>query len=260
VGEAKALVLRPIKASEANALVRRVHYSGKVVNNSQLHIGVFWNGRLEGAMQFGPPLDKRKIAGLVRGSQWHNFMELNRMAFGEALPRNGESRALGVAFRLLRKHAPQVKWVVSFADATQCGDGTIYRASGFLLTGIKENNQIWRLPDGTTVSRTTMTKAQHVSRTGGAASMSAVIADGGKPIPGYQFRYVRFIDPTWADRLTVPVIPFDQIPDECRMYRGEKMTRAGSSEPPGHPPEVGGAAPTPALHLPPDDTGGPCPS
>jgi hypothetical protein len=37
---------------------------------------------------------------------------------------------------------------VSFADGTQCGDGTIYRASGFVLTGIKENDQIWQAPSG----------------------------------------------------------------------------------------------------------------
>jgi len=268
VGDAKALVLRPIQASEANALVRRVHYSGKVVNNSQLHIGVFWNGRLEGAMQFGPPMDKRKIAGLVRGSEWHHFLELNRMAFGEALPRNSESRALGIAFRLLRKHAPQVKWIVSFADGTQCGDGTIYRASGFVLTLIKPSENLIRLPSGAVIHKMTLESNPTAKRpelggrsyyevTGGRYNLRAYTEEvGGVEVPGYQFRYIRFIDPAWADRLTVPVIPFDKIPDECRMYRGEKMTRAGSSEPSGCPPEVGGAAPTPALHLPSASTEG----
>lgn len=145
---AKDLLVAPISAQDANALVRRVHYSGKTVNNSQLHLGVFLNGRLEGAMQFGPSLDKRKIMGLVASTGWNGFIELNRMAFGERLPRNSESRALGVAFRLLRKHYPHIEWIVSFADATQCGDGTIYRASGFVLTGIKKNNQIWEAPSG----------------------------------------------------------------------------------------------------------------
>ena len=117
---AKDIRVAPINAADANTLVRRVHYSGKVVNNSQLHLGVFLDGRLEGAMQFGPSLDKRKIIGLVEGTGWNGFIELNRMAFGERLPRNSESRALGVAFRLIRKHYPHIEWVVSFADATQC--------------------------------------------------------------------------------------------------------------------------------------------
>ena len=153
MGKAKDIILRPVTAQEANELVRRVHYSGKVVNNSQLHIGVFYAGKLEGAMQFGPSLDKRKIQGLVAGTAWHEFIELNRMAFSDVLPRNSESRALAIAMRLLRKHAPQIKWVVTFADGTQCGDGTIYRAAGFVLTGIKKNNQIWVAPDGEVTNR-----------------------------------------------------------------------------------------------------------
>ena len=105
------------------------------MNNSQIHIGVFYGGKLEGAMQFGPSLDKRKLQGLVEGTLWNEFIELNRLAFTDNLPRNSESRALAVAMKLLRKHAPQIKWVVTFADGTQCGDGTIYRAAGFVLTG-----------------------------------------------------------------------------------------------------------------------------
>lgn len=153
MGKAKDIVLKPIDRNEANALVKRIHYSGKVVNNSQLHIGVFYQGRLEGAMQFGPSLDKRKIMGLVSGTGWNEFIELNRMAFSDNLPRNSESRALGVAMRLIKKYAPQVKWVITFADATQCGDGTIYRAAGFVLTSIKKNTQIWEAPDGKKAAR-----------------------------------------------------------------------------------------------------------
>lgn len=261
MGSAKDIILRPISAQEANALVRRVHYSGKVVNNSQLHIGVFYHGRLEGAMQFGPSLDKRKIQGLVTGTLWNEFIELNRMAFSDALPRNSESRALSIAFKLLRKHAPQLKWVISFADATQCGDGTIYRASGFVLTGIKKNDQIWQAPDeaGTRFSRTSLTdnrshneqrKAQTLSRgnatkgkhimhtasirpgigaigsaavTGGASSMKAYIEAGFKPLEGYQLRYIYFLDPTARKRLTVPELPYSRITElGAGMYKGEK--------------------------------------
>lgn len=269
---AKDLILRPITAQEANAVVRRIHYSGKVVNNSQIHIGAFYGGRLEGALQFGPSLDKRKMIGLVEGTLWNEFIELNRMAFSEALPRNSESRAIAIAMRILRKHAPHLKWVVSFADGTQCGDGTIYRASGFVLTSIKPNNQIWQAPDGevTTrmvatdtrrpergrllakvaasaresrtsltdgrsktqqraavrLSRVTATKAGNILETGGA-SMKTFIAAGFRPIPGFQLRYLYFLDPTARQRLTVPILPFSEIDRlGAGMYRGKP--RAGS--------------------------------
>lgn len=148
MGDAKQLIVKPISARDANRIVRQLHYSGTVVNNSQLHLGVFMGDKCGGAMQFGPSLDKRKMLGLVTGTLWNEFIELNRMAFADWLPRNGESRCIGYAMRWIRKQHPWIKWVVSFADGTQCGDGTIYRASGFVLTGIKENNQIWEAPSG----------------------------------------------------------------------------------------------------------------
>lgn len=243
---AKDILLRPIPAGEANDLVKRVHYSGKVVQNSQIHIGVFYNGKLEGAMQFGPSLDKRKIQGLVTGTQWHEFIELNRMAFSEALPRNSESRALSVAMRILRKHAPQIKWVISFADATQCGDGTIYRAAGFVLTGIKRNDQVWIAPGGARFSRTALTdptskrrqaeavrisrgnatKAKNILDTG-AASMQSFKDAGFIPMPGHQLRYIYFIDPTYRPRLTVPELPYSEITRRgAGMYKGQRRNYA----------------------------------
>lgn len=246
MGDAKQIVVRPITAQEARATVQRIHYSGKVVQNSTLHLGVFWLGKLEGAMQFGSPLDRRKVLPLVRGSEWNQMLELNRMAFSEALPRNSESRAIAVAFRMFRKHRPDIKWILSFADGTQCGDGTIYRAAGFVLTGIKDTDQMWRLPDGSSVCQVTYNKGAWTALSDGASSGAKVLKGlGAVRIPGYQFRYIAFLDPTWRDRLTVPVIPFDSIPADARMYRGK---RASPERGTGDHPGTGGADPTLALH------------
>lgn len=68
---AKAITVAPISAQDANRIVRSQHYSGSVVRNSQLHFGVFLNGRAEGAMQFGPSMDKSKLQGLVEGTNWN---------------------------------------------------------------------------------------------------------------------------------------------------------------------------------------------
>lgn len=157
---AKDIVLRPIGAREAVAFIRENHYSGKVARNSQVHIGVYLDGSLEGVMQFGPPLDRSKVMGLVRGTGRENMLELNRMAFSEALPRNSESRAIRVAMRVLRKHVPRVKWIISFADATQCGDGTIYRAAGFHLTAARSSKNLARFPGGQVIHKMTFESAR----------------------------------------------------------------------------------------------------
>lgn len=218
--DVKKLHIKPINRDDANVFVKKHHYSGKVAPNSQLHLGVFWDGKLEGVMQFGPSIDKRKTQLLVSNTAWNGFIELNRMAFSDVLPRNSESRAIAVAIKLLKKHAPQVKWVISFADGTQCGDGTIYRASGFVLTGIKKNQQILEMPDGSRVAK----KALDNTRTMGGVYLSSVARENGaKPLDGFQLRYVYFIDRSYRDKLTVPEMSFTEIKNKgAAMYKGEK--------------------------------------
>jgi len=259
MGKAKAIDVRPLAAKRAHAFVRRVHYSGTTAANSQLCLGVWLEGRLEGVMQFGPSLDKRKVQGLVAATPWNGFLELNRLAFTDALPRNSESRALGAALRLIRKHYPHVQWVISYADGTQCGDGTIYRAAGFVLTSIKRNTTIWELPGGVRmtdisiravragadldasaparVSQKTLTHARRpagrralaalgLGVAAGASSMKRFKEAGAKLLEGNQLRYLYFLDPSARVRLTVAEIPYSEI--EARgagMYRGERTQR-----------------------------------
>lgn len=232
---AKDIRLAPIPAKTAADLIRRVHYSGKTVNNSQLHIGVYLGNRLEGAMQFGPPLDKSKILPLVDGTPWNGMLELNRMAFTDRLPPNSESRAIAVALRLIRRHAPHVKWVVSFADGTQCGDGTIYRAAGFLLTAINPSKNLARFPNGDVIHKMTLESNPTAPRreaggrsyydvTGGRYNWRRYLdVTGGTIIPGFQLRYIGFVDPAWRNRLTVTPLPYSAIDAAgARMYRGER--------------------------------------
>lgn len=261
LGRAKDIIVKPISGQDAARIVKQYHYSGKTVNNSQLHLGAFLDGRCGGAMQFGPSLDKRKVIGLVKGTLWNEFLELNRMAFADWLPRNGESRAIGYAMRFIKKNYPWIKWVISFADGAQCGDGTIYRASGFVLTSIKENTSIWEMGGEVftdvayrtgakvkqTINKTTFTRGKHAIENRGGASMKRLIEAGAAPIPGFQLRYIYFLDHTAKERLTVPILPFSEIERRgAAMYKGEKIKR-GPSEGQQGPPVEGGSTPTSTL-------------
>jgi hypothetical protein len=202
-------------------------------------------------MQFGPSIDKRKLQLLVSDTQWHNFIELNRMAFGDNLPKNSESRALAVAMRFFKKHYPHIEWVVSFSDATQCGDGAIYRASGFVLTQIKPNKQIldW---NGRIIAKKTLDNAEY-PRINGQYYSSYLIGKGeAKYLPGFQLRYVYFLNPDARKRLTVPEIPFERIAQiGASMYKGKKVSRVESIESDASISLIdqGGAIPTSTLQI-----------
>ena len=236
MGRAKEIELKVIPSSIANPFIKAHHYSGKVVNNSCLHFGAFLDGVLHGVMSYGPSLDKRKIMGLVEGTGWNEFLELNRMAFDEYLPRNSESRCIGQSIRLIKKRAPQIKWIISFADGCSCGDGTIYRASNFVLTGIKENSELCELPNGEKVHSMTLKSNPLTPRnelgggtffsvTGGTYNFKKYVDFvHGKILTGYQLRYIYFIDPSYRAKLKVPEIPFSRIKEVgAAMYKGQKL-------------------------------------
>lgn len=210
--KAKDIIVKPISAKDANRIVKSCHYSGKVVPNSQLHFGVFLDGKCGGAMQFGPSMRKDLIQPLVHNTKWNGFIELNRMAFADWLPRNSESRAISVAMRLIQKSYPHIEWVISFADGTQCGDGTIYRASGFALTGIKKNTEMVIHPVTGEIMATMA--AYHK---GHAAEISKW-----QRMDGFMLRYIYFLNPEAKSRLTVPILPFTEIERRgAGMYRGK---------------------------------------
>jgi len=215
MGRAKHIIVKVIPSNIANAFVKKYHYSGKVVPNSSLHFGCFLDDKLHGVLSYGSPTDKRKVLGFVEGTGWNEMLELNRMVFDDYLPRNSESRCISITIKLIKKQAPQIKWILSFSDGTQCGDGTIYRASGFLLTNIKENSTL-RIDEKTGKIFSQLTFTAH--RPNEIDYLKTL-----KKLKGYQLRYIYLIDKTC--KLTIPVIPFDKIDEMgAGMYKGEKIT------------------------------------
>ena len=213
MGRAKEIKVKVIPPKVANDFVKKHHYSGKVVPNSKLHFGAFLDGKLHGVLSYGPSINKKGTINLVEGTGWNEFIELNRMAFDDYLPKYSESRCIAISIRLIKKNAPHIKWVIRFADGTQCGDGTIYRASGFKLVGIAENTALRVNPD--TGEAMHVIQAHHLK-------MSSEFRKW-KPFEGYQMKYVYLIDKTCV--LTKPEIPFSEIDARgAGMYKGEKIT------------------------------------
>jgi len=245
MGRAKEIIVKVIPAKLANDFVKKHHYSGKNATSSLLHFGCFLDGELHGAISYGNPIDKSKIIGLVNTDkgepvQWRDLLEINRMAFDNYLPKNSESRCIAISIKLIKKNAPHIKWILSFSDATQCGDGAIYRASGFNLTAIrKSSNDLWRTPTslgwgGEVAHRIAIQGgkggriAAFVLAKYGTCNVSIprLIKDnGGESVEGFQLRYIYLIDKTC--KITVPIIPFSEIEKAgAGMYKGIKKQSA----------------------------------
>jgi len=129
------------------------------------------------------------------------------MAFDDYLPKYSESRCIAISIKLLKKNAPQIKWILSYSDATQCGDGTIYRASGFKLTQINKNSTIYKLSNGDIVAK---------------RGDSNYNFKDSEALKGFQNRYIYLIDKNC--KINVEILPFSEIDKKgAGMYKGKKI-------------------------------------
>jgi hypothetical protein len=230
MGRAKEILVKVISSKVANEFVKLNHYSGKVVPNSRLHFGCFLDDKMHGVLSYGSSLDKSKTIGLVKNTGWNDYMELNRMAFDEYLPKYSESRCIAITFKLIKKYAPQIKWILSYSDGCDCGDGTIYRASGFQLTLIKENSDLFLLPNGNKIHSMTIKSSKTLmNKYGNWKKYLDTEHNGWQKIKGFQLRYIYLIDKSC--QISVPVLPFSKIDEMgAGMYKGNKVTLASRQQ------------------------------
>lgn len=234
--DVKQIIIKVIPSKIANEFVKKHHYSWKVVQNSQLHFGAFLWWILHGVISYWPSTDKSKLIWLVEWTKRNEFIELNRMAFDEYLPRNSESRCIAISIRLIKKNAPHIKWIVSFADWCQCGDWTIYRASWFELSWIKPNKTIIEMPDWTTIAWLDLdfhlqfsSLKEKFDRMCGLDpkwlyTRNDYIKWWAKWLDWYMLRYIKLLKPNL--KRNYEIIPYSEIDKYWAwMYKWEKITR-----------------------------------
>tara|TARA_R110002073_G_scaffold104211_1_gene235646 strand:- start:80 stop:802 length:723 start_codon:yes stop_codon:yes gene_type:complete len=230
MGRAKEIIVKVIPSKIANDFVKKQHYSNKIAATAELHFGCFLDKKLIGVVQYGRPINKYLHINLVNGTKWNEFLELNRMVMLNDTPKNTESRILAITFKLIKKNAEHIKWVMTFADAIQCGDGTIYRASGFKLIAINKSQQLYVLPDSSTMHlmglqggnygkhRKDMLKKGYTSA---KKYMTEVLK--GVQLKGQQIKYIKLLKNNLE--LNCKILPFSEIDKQgAGMYKGEKIT------------------------------------
>ena len=129
----KELRLEPIEHFVARKIWIKDHYLHRDYAGATLEFGVYPPDRSKiiGAIGFSS-----RLGGSVKGGKPDTW-EIRRMWLSdEHCARNSESRVLAVSCRLVKKLAPQVRYIISYSDHTLQGHkGTIYKAAGFLFSG-----------------------------------------------------------------------------------------------------------------------------
>jgi hypothetical protein len=192
-----------IPAATARSVIEAFHYSGRVVNNSYLHLGIYIDGAFSGVLSFGYMLNPARAGRIVEGTTQGQYLELNRMWLEDAAPRNSESRAISYAIKYIRRACPGVAWIQSFADERCGGLGVVYQAANFLYLGCHKTT-FYSL-DGEMYHEMLLTAHAKGGQRG--VFLRANINRAGK-MTLRQFRYIYFLKRDWMKRLNLPVLPY----------------------------------------------------
>lgn len=140
--------MKQIEAKTAGVLIKQYHYSGKTVQNTKLHLGVFdkQTHQLKGALSFGYPMNAKKTPGkLVKDGHFSEMLELNRMAMSDDAPKFSESQAIGLSIKWLKRFRKDIRWLLSFSDGKEGNVGIIYQATNWEYYGYNVSKSFYDL-------------------------------------------------------------------------------------------------------------------
>jgi hypothetical protein len=123
----KTLLVEPAAPSVVRSLIETQHYLHSMPPAPRLCFGVHLDGILSGALVFTS--GARHGHRLLAAAEPHQVATLARLWLADELPRNSESRVLGVVLRHLRR-TTDWKLLLTYADPSAGHVGTIYQAAG----------------------------------------------------------------------------------------------------------------------------------
>lgn len=121
--------------------VENWHYSRSMPAGKMVRIGVWEGGTFIGVVIFSQ--GGNMSLGTPYGLTSLEVCELVRVALTSH--KAPVSRIVAIALRMLKKHCPGTKLVVSFADPTEGHTGGIYQAGGWLYSGRSADSYEFRL-------------------------------------------------------------------------------------------------------------------
>lgn len=133
---------REIPVDDARKIVKKYHYSKKVVANSSIHIGIFRDNSLVGCLQFGPPMNGEKTTKKISSDAG---IELNRMVMSDDEPRNAESQAISLSVKYLKRYYKDISFILSFSDSKEGNVGYIYQATNWMYIGYLYSDSFFKL-------------------------------------------------------------------------------------------------------------------
>jgi hypothetical protein len=114
--------------------MKKYHYT-KSCAKSTYALGFYYNDQLCTMIIYGQPSGKYLASSIWFGGTESQCLELLRLFSFDWCPKNIESYCIGKSIKWMKQNHPEIKVLVSYADASVGHVGYIYQASNWLYIG-----------------------------------------------------------------------------------------------------------------------------
>jgi hypothetical protein len=151
----------------------------------------------------------------------NGYLELCRFFCDDWCPKNTPSRFLATTHRIVKRYAPWVKVLYTYAAGFGGMHGGIYQASGYDYIGKTKCDAFLLIPGVGAVHRISLYDRYHRGTT--AAKDWQDVFPGSKQWIGWNFRYIYWLcgkreKRELMDHATFDVIPAAPTLDDCEIY------------------------------------------
>ena len=115
------------RKTDVDAYLTAHHYLHSAPAGARLRLWIKEGGAVIGAMMWGRPT--------ARTYDPHRILELTRLYLIDGTEPFAESRALGMARRLIRRRFPEIKGLIAYSSTGMGHAGTVYLADGWFAVG-----------------------------------------------------------------------------------------------------------------------------
>jgi hypothetical protein len=141
-------IVKRISTKEAKEYIHKNHYSHGSHNGPSPCYGLFDGDELIGAMMFATPCSENVRSSIFGEEYKDHVTELHRLHILDCTPKNTESWFIARCLKQLKIDKPQIWAVLSFSDATEGHEGTIYKATNAYRLGSTGKVTFYRDSDG----------------------------------------------------------------------------------------------------------------
>lgn len=188
------LIVRPVSRDVARKMCEAHPHAQTLPNSSKYYMVAYLDGKPAGLAVWGwgivPRLTPKHLFG--EAGNIEDYLELCRYFVYDWCPKFTASRFLSVTHRIIKKYAPKVKWLYTYAAGFQGMLGGIYKATNYDYIGKTLCDGFIYIP-GTGLVHPISIWHRYGSGKGSHLSVITKFVPDAKKWAGWNFRYIYWL-------------------------------------------------------------------